>query len=117
MKRGLGAAVLGLLASAADADIRHLIGPGVSAAAIWHTRDALNDAGFPNARIVASSGFGVGKCRVMAAANAPIDIVGTGSFIPEIWTETYATADIIAYDGAPMVKLGREFLLRVAGPA
>ena len=53
----------------------------------------------------------------MAAANAPIDIVGTGSFIPEIWTETYATADIIAYDGAPMVKLGREFLLRVAGPA
>jgi nicotinate phosphoribosyltransferase len=31
---------------------------------------------------------------------------------PELWSETYATADIIAYDGVPMVKAGREFLLR-----
>jgi nicotinate phosphoribosyltransferase len=54
------------------------------------------------------------KCSVMADAKAPIDVVGTGSFIPEIWSETYATADIIAYDGKPMVKLGREFLLRNA---
>ena len=29
-----------------------------------------------------------------------------------LWSETYATADIIAYDGVPMVKAGREFLLR-----
>jgi nicotinate phosphoribosyltransferase len=29
-----------------------------------------------------------------------------------VWSETYATADIIAYDGVPMVKAGREFLLR-----
>ena len=64
------------------------------------------------ARIVASSGFGPEKCRMMAAANAPIDIVGTGSYLPELWSETYATADIIAYDGKPMVKAGREFLLR-----
>ena len=59
-----------------------------------------------------SSGFGVGKCRVMKEAAAPIDVVGTGSFIPDDWHETYATADIIAYDGAPRVKVGREFLLR-----
>ena len=63
-------------------------------------------------RIVASSGFGVGKCRVMAEAKAPIDVVGTGSFIPDAWSETYATADIVEYDGAPRVKVGREFLLR-----
>jgi hypothetical protein len=31
---------------------------------------------------------------------------------PELSTETYATTDIIAYDGVPMVKAGREFLLR-----
>ena len=43
---------------------------------------------------------------------APIDVVGTGSFIPEIWPETYATADIVEYDGVPRVKVGREFLLR-----
>ncbi|HEV8015609.1 MAG TPA: nicotinate phosphoribosyltransferase [Stellaceae bacterium] len=41
-------------------------------------------------------------------------LVGTGSYLPEIWTETYATADIIAYDGQPMVKLGREFLLKAS---
>jgi nicotinate phosphoribosyltransferase len=49
---------------------------------------------------------------MMAAAHAPIDVIGTGSFLPELWSETYATADIIAYDGQPMVKLGREFLLK-----
>ena len=48
----------------------------------------------------------------MAYANAPIDVIGTGSFLPDSWWETYATADIIAYDGQPRVKLGREFLLK-----
>ena len=76
------------------------------------TAHVLNEAGFPKARIVASSGFGPEKCRIMAAADAPIDVIGTGSYLPELWTETYATADIIAYDGEPMVKAGREFLLR-----
>ena len=72
----------------------------------------LNQAGFEKVRIVASSGFGVEKCSVMADASTPIDVVGTGSFIPETWSETYATADIVAYNGTPMVKIGREFLLR-----
>ena len=66
-------------------------------------------------RIAVSSGFSVEKCRVMADAKAPIDVVGTGSFIPDAWHETYATADIVEYDGAPMVKVGREFLLRKNG--
>ena len=72
----------------------------------------LDEAGFNRIKIVASSGFGPAKCRMMAAANAPIDVIGTGSYLPEQWSETYATADIIAYDGKPMVKAGREFLLR-----
>jgi len=95
-----------------ETELRYLVGTGVSAAAIWRLREALDEAGFPAARIVASSGFSVEKCRVMADAAAPIDVVGTGSFLPERWTETYATADIVEYDGVPMVKLGREFLLR-----
>jgi nicotinate phosphoribosyltransferase len=53
-----------------DAELRYLVGTGVSAAAIWALRDALNDAGFAAVRIVASSGFGVEKCRVMADARA-----------------------------------------------
>lgn len=98
-----------------DSELRHLVGTGVSAAAIWRVREALDAAGFDKVRIVASSGFSVGKCRVMNEAHAPVDVVGTGSFIPDIWSETYATADIVEYDGTPRVKLGREFLLRQEG--
>lgn len=95
-----------------EAELRYLVGTGVSAAAIWRMREALDTSGYPHARIVVSSGFGTDKCRVMADARAPIDVVGTGSFIPNAWHETYATADIIEYDGVPLVKVGREFLFR-----
>lgn len=95
-----------------EEELRHLIGAGVSAAAIWRFREALDEAGFQKARIVASSGFGPAKCKAMAIASAPIDVVGTGSYLPDRWNETYATADIVAYDGEARVKVGREFLLR-----
>ena len=95
-----------------EQELRYLVGTGVTAAAIWHLRQRLDAAGFGKVRIVASSGFTPAKCRMMAVAEAPIDVVGTGSYLPEIWTETYATADIVAYDGEPMVKAGREFLLK-----
>lgn len=95
-----------------EAELRALIGTGVSAAAIWSMRERLDAEGFSKVRIVASSGFGPEKCRVMALAKAPVDVVGTGSYLPDKWSETYATADIIDYDGEPRVKVGREFLLR-----
>jgi nicotinate phosphoribosyltransferase len=98
-----------------ETELRFLVGTGVSAAAIWRMREALDEAGYRKVRIVVSSGFGVEKCRVMADAKAPIDVVGTGSFLPDLWHETYATADIVEYDGVPMVKIGREFLLRKNG--
>ncbi len=95
-----------------ERELHWLVGTGVSAAAIYHLRDALDSAGFEMVKIVASSGFNVGKCEVMASVAAPIDIVGTGSYLPERWPETYATADVVAYDGEPSVKLGREFLIK-----
>jgi len=95
-----------------ETQLRYLIGTGVSAAAIFHIREKLDQAGFDKVKIVASSGFGPAKCRIMAEAQAPIDVVGTGSYLPERWTETYATADIVEYDGERRVKVGREFLLR-----
>ena len=95
-----------------EEELRYLVGTGVSAAAIFHVRESLDREGFQKVKIVASSGFGPAKCRVMAEAAAPIDVVGTGSFLPESWRETYATADIVEYDGRPSVKVGREFLLR-----
>lgn len=100
-----------------ETQLRYLIGPGVSAAALFHIREALDAHGFPRVQLVASSGFGPAKCRVMADANAPIAMIGTGSFLPDLWSETYATADIIAYNGERRVKVGREFLFpRAATP-
>ncbi|MDP6832796.1 MAG: nicotinate phosphoribosyltransferase [Alphaproteobacteria bacterium] len=95
-----------------EEELHWLVGTGVSAAAIFHMRDKLDEAGFPKARIVASSGFNFFKCQVMGSVSAPIDVVGTGSYLPDDWRETYATADIVAYDGEPKVKVGREFLLQ-----
>ena len=99
-----------------EIELRYMVGTGVSAAAIYHLRESLDEAGFANTQIVASSGFGPAKCKVMAETAAPVDIIGTGSYLPENWHETFATADIIAYDGAPKVKVGREFLLRRSHP-
>ena len=90
---------------------RILFGKGVSVASIIHARQSLDRAGFKSAMIVGSSGFDPQKCQIMGAANAPLDMVGTGSFLPATLTETYATADIIRYNGVSRVKTGREFLL------
>ena len=95
-----------------ESELRHLIGPGVSVAATWYLREKLDDEGFANAKIFCSSGFSPEKCNAFAIGMAPVDVIGTGNFLPDRWTETYATADIIEYDGVPRVKVGREFLLR-----
>jgi nicotinate phosphoribosyltransferase len=95
-----------------ERELRWLTGTGVTAAAVFHLRERLDEAGFPRVRIIASSGFSPEKCKLMASVRAPIDFVGTGSYLPERWSETYATADVVAYDGEPRVKVGREFLLR-----
>jgi nicotinate phosphoribosyltransferase len=93
-----------------ETELRWLVGTGVTAAAVFHLRETLDQAGFEAVKIIASSGFSPPKCKLMASVTAPIDIIGTGSYLPEIWSETYATADVIAYDGVPRVKIGREFL-------
>jgi len=98
-----------------DKELHILTGTGVSAAAIFHFREKLDDAGFDAVKIVASSGFDVDKCQIMADVGAPVDVIGTGSFLPGNWTETFATSDIVAYGGKPMVKAGREFLLKKKG--
>ncbi|MEZ5933171.1 MAG: nicotinate phosphoribosyltransferase [Alphaproteobacteria bacterium] len=93
-----------------ETELRWLTGTGVTAAAIFHMRETLDDAGFDRVKIIASSGFSPRKCKLMASIQAPIDVIGTGSYLPELWSETYATADVIAYDGTQRVKVGREFL-------
>jgi len=94
----------------------YMIGPGVSAAAVFHMRQTLDAAGFPQVKIVCSSGFNVDKCRAFARAGAPVDAIGTGSFLPAAWSDSYATADVVAYDGDARVKAGRDWLI-AADPA
>jgi len=93
-----------------EQELKHLMGTGVSAAAIWHMREKLNERGFNSVKIIASSGFSPDKCRVFSLAKTPVDIIGTGSYLPSNWSDTYATADIISYNGKSQVKIGREFL-------
>ena len=93
-----------------DNELKNLIGSGVSAASVWYLREKLDNKGFNNVKITCSSGFGPEKCRVFSLASTPVDTIGTGSFLPDSWSDTYATADIIEYDGKPLVKVGREFL-------
>lgn len=95
-----------------ESELGYLVGAGVTAAAIWRLREALDQGGYQKVRIVGSSGFGPAKCRILAKASTPVDVIGTGSYLPSLWTETYATADIVEYDGVARVKIGREFLLR-----
>jgi nicotinate phosphoribosyltransferase len=95
-----------------EQELRYLIGTGVSAASVWRLREILNDSNFQKVKIVASSGFGPEKCKVFSFANVPVDTIGTGSYLPSKWSETYATADIVSYGGKSMVKLGREFLFK-----
>jgi len=87
---------------------RVLFGTGVSAAAIIHMRQRLDAEGFTAARIVGSSGFDLFKCKMFGNARVPVDVIGTGSFLPETLGETFATADIFRYDGVPGIKVGRE---------
>ncbi len=99
-----------------DRTRRLLFGTGVSAASVIQLRQVLDAHGFNACRIVASSGFNLFKCKVFASARAPVDMVGTGSFIPENYSDTFATADIFMYEGKFDVKLGREKLFQDLQP-
>jgi nicotinate phosphoribosyltransferase len=89
-----------------------LFGTGVSVASVIKMREVLDGAGFNSARIVASSGFTPFKCKMFGHARAPVDVIGTGSFIPEAFGDTFATADIYRYDGKFLIKVGREKLFQ-----
>jgi nicotinate phosphoribosyltransferase len=89
-----------------------LFGTGVSVASVIKMRKTLDAAGFNAARIVGSSGFTPFKCKMFGHARAPVDVIGTGSFIPEAFGDTFATADIFKYDGKFLIKVGREKLFQ-----
>ncbi len=99
-----------------DIQDKMLFGTGVTAAAVVRLREELDRAGYKKAGIVVSSGFDALKCRVFGNLRIPVDMVGTGSFLPAKTSATFATADIVRYELADgkaydLVKTGREYLM------
>lgn len=59
----------------------YYIGPGVTVEATFVMRDFLDQIGAKHTKIVVSSGFNETKVTAFRRANAPMDFIGTGSWV------------------------------------
>lgn len=80
---------------------------GVNPQLVHNVRTALDDAGFPAVKIVASGGFTVEKIEQFEALGVPVDAYGVGSSL--IRGQNDFTADVVLVDGKPCAKAGREY--------
>ena len=78
---------------------------GVNPRLVWKVRDALDQEGFGDVRIVVSGGFTVAKIHEFEAGGVPVDAYGVGSSL--IRGSNDFTADIVLTDGRPSGKVGR----------
>ncbi|UCD29073.1 MAG: hypothetical protein JSV03_00895, partial [Planctomycetota bacterium] len=60
---------------------RYGFGPGVTIESVYAIRDLLDSMGAKSTRIVVSSGFDLEKVRAFKACKAPMDFIGTGSWV------------------------------------
>ncbi|HUA05960.1 MAG TPA: quinolinate phosphoribosyl transferase [Solirubrobacteraceae bacterium] len=80
---------------------------GVNPRLVENVRSALDGAGYPDVRIVASGGFNAERIREFEAAGVPVDAYGVGSSL--IRGDNDFTADIVCVDGRPCAKVGRRY--------
>src|SRR4051794_13059166 len=80
---------------------------GVAPELVHLTRDALDEAGFRDVRIVVSGGFTADRIREFEAEDVPVDAYGVGSSL--IRGANDFTADVVMVDGRPCAKVGREY--------
>jgi nicotinate phosphoribosyltransferase len=80
---------------------------GVNERLVHKVRDALDDEGFGDVRIVVSGGFTVEKIRRFEDHAVPADAYGVGSSL--IRGENDFTADVVLLDGRPAAKVGRRY--------
>jgi nicotinate phosphoribosyltransferase len=78
---------------------------GVNPRLVRNVREALDDAGFANVKIVVSGGFTEAKIKDFEANEVPVDAYGVGSSL--IRGSNDFTADIVVTDGRPSAKVGR----------
>ena len=80
---------------------------GVTPRLVEKVRSGLDEAGYPNVRIVASGGFTAERIREFEAAGVPVDAYGVGSSL--IRGDNDFTADVVSVDGRPCAKVGRRY--------
>ena len=80
---------------------------GVNPRLVEKVRGALDGAGYPEVRIVASGGFTAQRIREFEAAGVPVDAYGVGSSL--IRGDNDFTADIVCVNGRPCSKVGRRY--------
>ncbi len=78
---------------------------GVCPKLVTKVRTALDEAGYPNVKIVVSGGFDKEKVSKFIRENVPFDAVGIGSDI--LNHRVQFTADIVELDGKSCAKIGR----------
>jgi nicotinate phosphoribosyltransferase len=80
---------------------------GVNERLVWKVRNALDDAGRSDVRILASGGFTVQKIRFFEENGVPVDAYGVGSSL--IRGSNDFTGDLVMTDGKPSAKFGRRY--------
>jgi nicotinate phosphoribosyltransferase len=80
---------------------------GVNPRLVEKVRGALDGAGYPDVKIVASGGFTAERIREFEAGAVAVDAYGVGSSL--IRGQNDFTADIVLLDGRPCAKAGRAY--------
>jgi nicotinate phosphoribosyltransferase len=80
---------------------------GVAPQLVRKVRAALDEAGYPAVKIVASGGFTASRIGEFEAQGVPVDAYGVGSSL--IRGENDFTADVVTVEGRPGGKVGRRF--------
>jgi nicotinate phosphoribosyltransferase len=79
---------------------------GVNSALVWNVRNALDNEGFGEVKIVVSGGFDAERIEEFEDDGVPVDAYGVGA---AVYTGRWDfTADVVQLDGKPQAKAGRE---------
>jgi nicotinate phosphoribosyltransferase len=95
-----------------DASVQPMMGrfppTGVNAQLVWNVRNALDAEGFGDVKIVASGGFTPTRIRAFEDEGVPVDAYGVGGSAVVGGRRYDFAADVVAVDGAPRARFGRE---------
>ena len=80
---------------------------GVNPRLVWNVRQALDQHGFSQVKIVVSGGFTVDKIREFEQQGVPVDGYGVGSSLFQGRFDF--TADVVLREGKRCAKVGREY--------